>query len=1646
MIAQNKIFISFLFSFTFLFYSLYSYSQSCNITSKANDIIPDGLCAPVNVSWEVTYRGVNDAGTLVEIVFDWDDGNVETFSAINSNPGLFEWSYTATHVYPPGGNQCTYQATATLIVNGVLCTSSVQEQVITVWDTDDENGGEMAIDPEVFPICVGNDGCTFFQDVSLFNCVPPVENDNPNTPTRWTQWIYGTNYTINNVTVGGIIQTYPYYGAVVPLVGPVVGPGPPNNISLQVCAPNTALVGQFFEVTLRNWNYCNPYDDPFIAGPPADPINGDYPPVITTAMILIVPFPDATITPVGPFCLDDPSVIMTAATPGGIWSGTGITNTSTGNFNPSVAGPGNHTITYSVTDGNGCVGTDTYVVTVYALPDPDVLPGPNSEVCPGDALQLDGNPTSGSGTIISHLWTGNTGPLNFTNIQAPEFLSSTQGTYNMTYTVTDDNGCTGTENVTVTVNPVEANVIPDPAMACVGVDFNLDGNPSGGTGNYTTHTWTGDIVYLDNPNIQTPVFNCAVLGTYNLTYTVIDDHGCTDNDNISITVFEVPDANAGPDDSICGPDYNLNAVVSIGTGTWTQISGPGTSSFDDDNLAGAEVTVTVYGVYEYMWTEVFGPGCSDNDVVEITFFEQPLSDAGSDISLCGLSTNLNANASAGNGIWTQISGPGNTVFSDTGSPSSTVTADTYGSYIYQWHENNYGCIDSNTVIVNFDVVPDPGFLPVDTSGCSPFNVTFSNTTIGGVSYTWHFSDGTSSTDTDPVHTFPNAGSVDLVYTIELVAESAFGCKDSVEHQLTVNPIPQSIFTSDATPVCSPSTVHFTNASQGSVLHIWNYGDGSPADTTDNPTHVFYNYTFLIQYYNVTLTAISSNGCPHSSSQFVTVYPNPDNDFTVDPDTSCHPANVQFISSPGGAVYNWNFGDGTNVSGTNIISHSFANTGSQDTTFMVTLITTSSFGCKDTSVKPVVVFPSPVADFVISVNSGCSPLNVIFTNNSTGADSFLWNFNDGTTSTSSDVTINHVFNNPGLNPFNFYPSLVVQNSFGCSDSVSLSILVYPDISAQFSCDTTGCTDLTVIFDNTSNGAVNYTWDFGDGVLSSDFEPTHIFININTWAVVYNVSLITESLFGCTDTATVDIDVLPVPRADFDFNASSGCTPFNAQIINQSNGVTVNSWNFGDGTTGTQPDTIFYHEFTNIQSVPVNYIVTLIGQNPYGCSDTIDRIVTVYPEVIPNFVSDTAGCHPYSVDFTNQTMGASSYSWNFGDGGSSANIEPSHIFENTTSSDVIYNVILTAYSAYGCTGIVNHQITVYPVPDAGLIANPPTQIFTDPVSYVSLVNTSGPGTWNYLWNFGDGITDSNHTPADHGYTHWGTYNILLTVYSNHCSDIDSVTVVISQPPPVASFTGVGNGCAPMYIDFDNNSLYGDTYLWDFGDGEESTDFSPIHTYYTPGTYTVTLVVTNSYGSDSVTHGGIVVYQNPTALFDVRSKLVSVGEDVGVTNRSEYADVYFWDFESDQITDSNLENPVIKYDAEGDYNITLIVSTVNYCMDTFMLPEAVIVGGFGEIYFPNAFTPNQSGPSGGDWSSNYIHSSNDIFHPLYRGVEEYKLSIYDRWGELIFESTNPDIGWDGYYRGKLCKQDVYVWKVNGKYLNGEDFIKAGDVTLLQ
>jgi PKD repeat protein len=327
----------------------------------------------------------------------------------------------------------------------------------------------------------------------------------------------------------------------------------------------------------------------------------------------------------------------------------------------------------------------------------------------------------------------------------------------------------------------------------------------------------------------------------------------------------------------------------------------------------------------------------------------------------------------------------------------------------------------------------------------------------------------------------------------------------------------------------------------------------------------------------------------------------------------------------------------------------------------------------------------------------------------------------------------------------------------------------------------------------------------------------------------------------------------------------------------------------------------------------------------------------------------------------------------------------------------------------------------------------------VDYTNLTNT---GDWTYRWEMGDGFTTTLENPATHTYPTWGDYEIWLYAQSDHCSDSVSHYIRILPAAPIADFDTVYPACEPHTVQFRNNSIYGDTYLWEFGDGNSSTEFEPEHTYEEFGLYNVKLTVTGDGGREYA-YRLVEVYRMPVVDFRVAPELVMLPDDeLRCFNLSKYGSTYLWDF-GDGNT-STEENPRHLYTRVGTYDISLDVWTENGCTDRVVKPAAVIVDAPGVIMFPNAFKPDLDGPNGGYYDQRE-EEKNNKFHPYWEGVAEYHLEIYTRWGEKLFYSNDVNMGWDGYNKGTLCAQGVYVYKSWGYFLNGEPFLEKGDVTLL-
>ncbi|MDP4222953.1 MAG: PKD domain-containing protein [Bacteroidota bacterium] len=708
--------------------------QICTIISKANNITPDKLCSPVTAVWNVTYTGVSNAGTPVAIRFDWDNGTIVTIPALQTSPGVFQAS--ATNTYTSNGNICNYHPQAMLVVNGVICTSSAQEQIVTVWDDDDHNGGHMHINPRIYPICFGNGADVRFQDLTQFNCVPPQERDNPNVNTRWIQWIYGTDNTMTGrpVRINNRSRTFPYSDPVITLTGPVTGSGVWSDI---INVDNDKLVGQYFEVTLRNWNYCNPYDDPNIPGPPRDRVNGDHPPVVTTARILIVPYPDATITPVDTLCSNSSPVTLTAHDPGGVWRGDGVSGTT---FSPAIAGPGNHKISYEIVSAEGCRDYDETTITV--VPKPDATITPVGVLCYKDStITLQAHDPGG-------VWSG-------TGVVGNTFNASRAGYGNhiITYSITDKNGCSDFNQTVITVALPDATINPLDTLCINSAPITLTAHDLGGT-------WSG-------PGITGDTFNPAIagVGTHIISYSIVNPD-CKDTDTAKITVVPYPVVsitNVGVQ-YINGPSITLNVTPAGGI-----LSG--------DGISGNTFSPTQAGIGTHVIQYETIPdrfGCMGKDTIHIRVMmpPPPIAEFGPDTVGCNPLTVYFKNKSLYGE--TYIWGFGDGQFSTAANPVHTFYVP--GVYIIKLIVYNAAGESIQNRLVTVHQNPTASFDVYPTNVVNNEQVVvFYNYSQNDSTSLWSFGDGETSTEKNPWHKYLNQGTYNVILTVT----SSDGCVDSV---------------------------------------------------------------------------------------------------------------------------------------------------------------------------------------------------------------------------------------------------------------------------------------------------------------------------------------------------------------------------------------------------------------------------------------------------------------------------------------------------------------------------------------------------------------------------------------------------------------------------------------------------------------------------------------------------------------------------------------------------------------------------------------------------------------------------------------------------------------------------------------------------
>ena len=657
-------------------------------------------------------------------------------------------------------------------------------------------------------------------------------------------------------------------------------------------------------------------------------------------------------------------------------------------------------------------------------------------------------------------------------------------------------------------------------------------------------------------------------------------------------------------------------------------------------------------------------------------------------------------------------------------------------------------------------------------------------------------------------------------------------------------------------------------------------------------------------------------------------------------------------------------------------------------------------------------------------------------------SWAWDFGDGSP-VNNNASPSYVFPNPGIH----IVTLIINTSYGCADTLTKPVQVYHNPVAGF---TSGdvCLKDTMHFTNTSSvhsstAIGSYLWKFGDlSPASNLLNPNHYYSGYGN----YMVTLLTTTVDLCAHADTLFVNTFDPPSASF--NVNNTCLLDSAKFINGSLSPAMGSianwsWDFGDGS----PLNTTIWTPRHLYAVPGTYQVALITYSSnLGCSDTLLDSITVYPMPVANF-GFTNVCLNEAMVFVDSSIVSSGnvigWSWNYGDGTALVTSQnPSHMYQ----SHGTYTVSLVSTTNNGCMNMVSKTAVVHPLPvalfSAANVCDGSVVQFND-LSFIPATDT----IQSWAWRFGDTSLVNNNQNTSHLYAAAGLYPVeLLIVSSFGCKDsLTKITVV--SPNPILNFAANDTlGCEPLCISFINSSeiLSGNNikWVWNIGDGSPLTNSqSFVHCYnndsvFAPNFFTVTLTVTSDSGCVSTLskNNYITVYPKPNASFTVLPETTLITDPViSISDLSVGTDFWNWNF-GDGSASSSVFNPLPHtYPDTGAYTITLIASTQYNCVDTAY--QTIIVEPDYVFYIPNAFTPDGDG-------------INDSFAGKAIFIFAYEMSIFDRWGNLIFYTDDIDKPWDGKanHGEEIAQADVYVYIVKIVDFNKRKRNYNGIVTLVR
>ncbi len=1108
---------------------------------------------------------------------------------------------------------------------------------------------------------------------------------------------------------------------------------------------------------------------------------------------------------------------------------------------------------------------------------------------------------------------------------SPVHTYATGGAYSVVLTVTNNCG-TATKTVVVQIaGAPSAGFTATTTTGCAPLTVTFSNQT---TGENATYTWQFPGGNPSTSTAQNPVVTYSTAGTYTVTLTATNNAGTnTSTQSNFVTVYTTPTA-------------GFTSTTTASTATFTNTTTPGGTppanttyawNFGDNSTgttANPAHTYAADGTYTVTLTAT--NICGTNTFTQtVTIATPPTANfTATPTAGCAPLTVQFTSTSSANTVGYAWQFPGGTPSTSMAQNPSVVYASA-GVYAVTLTVSNtagtHTAAQTNYISVN--TTPVPAF----TSSTSGTTVAFANTSSNAVSYAWNFGDAGTSTAANPSHTY----AADGTYTVVLSATNACGTTTSSQIVVIATP-PSAGFTAMNTTGCAPLSVQFTNASSvNATTYNWQFPGGSPSSSTaQNPTVVYPT----AGVYSVTLTASNTTGTSTATqSNLVTVTTTPTASFT----NNTAGSTTSFTNTSANATtYTWSFGDGGNSTAASP-SHTYATDG----TYTVTLTATNACGTTTATQSVVIVLP-PTASFTASTTSGCVPLTVQFTSTSSAnTTAYSWQFPGGNPGSSTAPNPSVTYATPGM----YSVVLTAGNAAGTHTATQTNLIsVGAAPVAAFGSTIAG---VTATFTNTTSGATSYIWDFGDGAGSIQANPTHQYATDGA----YNVVLTATNACGMS-TFTQPVVVITSPSAGFTANTTTGCAELTVNFTDLSSGNTTGwNWEFPGGT----PATSTQKNPSVVYSVPGTYTVTLVASTSAGTSTYMQtNFITVLNTPTAGFSSAVNGA---TASFVNGSTDATSYSWNFGDGGTSALADPSHVYAN----DGIYTVILTASNNCGSVTFTQ-PVTIATPPAAGFT----TGVLTGCAPFsAQFTNQSTANATTYAWTFegGNPAVSAEVNPIV-TWTATGVYKVTL-VASNALGSTTATATIAVTGLPTPGFTSVTAG---LSIVVTNTSVNAISYLWEFGDGSTSTETSPTHAYAGVGTYTVILRATNACGTIVSTSTVVINGSAPLANFATEDPAGCVPFTVVFNDQSAGNPTSWqWSFPGGNPASSIEQNPTVTYATPGLYSVTLKVVNVygsnTKTQDNFIQALGVPVAAFTTAMSQNtvSFTNQSQNATSYSWN---------------------------------------------------------------------------------